>query len=85
MNPFRDSVPPADSMGSGFIFSTFIELREERRFLYTKNSGASGLEASAGGHDGRHAPEVGISAGHGAGLTGSRQRNERSQTWTTQN
>ncbi len=37
MNPFGGSVPPTPGTGRGFTFPTFIELREERRFLYTKN------------------------------------------------
>lgn len=84
MNPFGGSVPPTPGTGRGFTFPTFIELREERRFLYTKN-GRLRAGGSGRGVWRMMTPEVGISAGTGHGLTGSRQRNERSETWTTRN
>ena len=82
MNPFGRSVPQMPGTGDGFTFSTFIELREERRFLYTKNREPPGRRLRPG-QDVRHTPDIGRYAGTGLGLTGSRQRNERSQTWTT--
>lgn len=52
MNPFGGSVSQTPGTGDGFIFSTFIELREERRFLYTKNRRPPGWRLRPGGMTG---------------------------------